>query len=465
MKKTHLNFGILPKMDGRNSQSKFAAYRSDAAPVKRETEAERKAREDKENAEFEKSIEQLSDENKQVARNVRKQMQDTLQKAQIDMVTKEEYDEMVEELKELHKSNAEALRIIKEAQARQGVTITGLKSGGSTSSSPLTFKDQLKEAIAENKEKLIEVAKGISAEEVVLKANVTRSSITTTNEAEILSGIGQLIRKAPGIYDVCTKLQVSGSNNQGIVHYVDWDEASVSKAAAMIAEGGTYNESTAAFKGYTLPLRKIGDILPVTDEFFEDEELCASELEMFLENNVNAKRDDQLINGDNTGQNLKGLLTSLTEYTQVAGSGPQYANLYDLITKMITSISSNAGSKYKEFKAVMAKSTIDRLILKKDVNGQYLFPTNHPIYSMIVEDNNVADNVLAVGDFRYARIYEKGGVVISKGETGDQFKYDLSTLKARKRMLFLIRAADASGFLKCSDVDAALANISTSPVL
>lgn len=457
MRKTHLNFSILAKMNGRNSRNQFAAYRSDG---KRETPAEKKAREDKEEADFEKSIEQLTDENKDVARNVRKQMQDTLQKAQIDMVSKEEYDDAVEELKELHKSNAEALRIIKEAQAKQGVTVAGLKAGNGVQTT-VTPLDQLKESILENRDKLIEIGKGASADEVVLKANVTRSSIATTNEAHFIDGIGQLIRKAVGIYDVCTKLQVKESNNQGIIHYVDWDEATVVKAASMVAEGATFLESTAAFKGYTLPLRKIGDTLPVTDEFFEDEELCAAELEMFLENNVNSKRDDQLINGDNTGQNLKGLLTTLTEYTQTAGGGPDDCNVYDLITKMITAISSNAGSKYKEFKAAMAKTTIDRLILKKNANGDYQFPPNHPIYSMIVEDNNVADNVIAVGDFRFARIYEKGGVVISKGEINAQFTYDLSTLKARKRMLFLIRAADASGFLKCSDVDAALANMTT----
>ena len=196
MKKTHLNFGILAKMNGRNSRNKFAAYRSDG---KRETPAEKKIREDKEDADFEKSIEQLTEENKEVARNVRKQMQDTLQKAQIDMVSKEEYDEAVEELKELHKSNAEALRIIKEAQAKQGVTITGLKSTGGGSQTIVTPIDVLKESIVENREKLIEVAKGVSADEVVLKANTTRSSIATTNEAHFIDGIGPLIRKAVGI--------------------------------------------------------------------------------------------------------------------------------------------------------------------------------------------------------------------------------------------------------------------------
>ena len=63
---------------------------------------------------------------------------------------------------------------------------------------------------------------------------------------------------------------------------------------------------------------------------------------------------------------------------------------------------------------------------------------------------------MVIGDRRIAKIYEMGGVVLSKGLSGTQFVEDEMTLKARKRMAFLIRAADKGGFLKVTSIDAAL---------
>lgn len=372
-----------------------------------------------------------------------------------DMISKEDADKAIEDAV---KGATEPLKkdIEKHYQTllKQGTVIA--KMG--MNKTPATGKEAIKAEVEANKADLKAIANGVSDKEVVVKATTTRASIATTNEALFLDGIGQLARIRRSLYNFATKIPVSSSNNQGIIHYVDWDEDTVSKAAAMRAENTTFPESTAKFKGYTLPLRKVGDTLPVTEEFFEDEEMCAAELETFLLNNVDAVIDDQIINGDNTGQNLKGLKASVAEFSAPSGTIVD-PNIYDLITKMRTAITSTGGSKYDPNFAVMNKSTIDRLILKKDANGQYLFPTNHPIYAFIIEDNNVDDNELVVGDSRYMKIYEKPGVVLSKGEPANNFLDDIKTLKARKRLLLLIRAADASGFKKCTDIDAALATM------
>ena len=80
---------------------------------------------------------------------------------------------------------------------------------------------------------------------------------------------------------------------------------------------------------------------------------------------------------------------------------------------------------------------------------------------MIVEDNNIANNVLVVGDSRFGRIYELGGVTLSSGMIDDQYNKDLITLKARKRLLFLIRNSDKAGFRKVTDIDAALVTLAS----
>jgi hypothetical protein len=319
----------------------------------------------------------------------------------------------------------------------------------------------LNEEIKENKETLKNIAKG-SREELVIKANTLRASVATNPHDLLVDGIGQLQRVKRSLYDLFRKVPVSKGNHNGTIAYVDWDEATTVKAAATIAEGAAFPESTAKFKGYTLALQKIGDTLPVSEEFFEDEMMAAAELNMFLETNVNDVIDTQIVTGDNTGTNLKGLVSSVLAYTPVA-SGITDANIYDLVTKVVESITSVGGAKYAPDFVAMNIADINKLKLKKDLNNNYVFPFVDPrIASLnIVEDNHVVANTLYVGDSRFARIYEMGGVVISEGMVNAQFTSDMLTIKARKRMALLIREADKTGFRKVTSISAALVTLAT----
>jgi len=73
----------------------------------------------------------------------------------------------------------------------------------------------------------------------------------------------------------------------------------------------------------------------------------------------------------------------------------------------------------------------------------------------------MADNKMVVGDFKFAKIYQMNGVTLSAGTPDAQFNEDMMTLKARLRIAFLIRTVDQTGFLLCSDIDAALTKLST----
>lgn len=326
-----------------------------------------------------------------------------------------------------------------------------------TTATVKTIVDEIKE----NKETLKSIAKGGNAE-VVLKADTLRASIATNPHVEMLDGIGQLQRKKRSLYDLFRKIPVGAGNHNGTVAYVDWDEATTVKAAASVAEGVAFAESTAKFKGYTLALQKIGDSLPVSEEFFNDEVMAAAELEVFLDANVLDKVASQIVVGDNTGTNLKGLVSSAAAYTPAA-AGITDANIYDLIAKVSEDITSVGGAKYQPDFVAMNIADINKLKLKKDTTYNYVFNFNDPRIGAlnIIEDNNVVANTLYLGDSRFARIYEMGGVVVSKGYNGTDFAEDMLTLKARKRLAFLIREADKTGFRKVTSISAALTTLAS----
>lgn len=326
---------------------------------------------------------------------------------------------------------------------------------------PVTFSSEIKS----KKEDLKNTLKGLK-DETIIKANVTRASIADNESSFHLPDIGQLAHRKLTAYDLFPKFRVSDSDNRGVVSYLDWDEATKVRAAAMRTEGVAFPESTAALVYKTVPLEKIGDTLPVTEEFFEDEEMAAAELEMFLKTNVEIVRDTQIVTGDGTPPNLTGLYTSAPEYVAVA-SGISDASIYDLIVKMKESIVETGGSKYNPDFAMMNIADINKMKLKKDANENYVMPPfvdragNVVDGLVIIENNSLAANTMVVGDRRFARIYEKSGVSVQRGYINAQFGADLMTLKVRERLLFLIREADKSGFAKETSISAALTTLAT----
>lgn len=333
------------------------------------------------------------------------------------------------------------------------------KKGGTNAKS-------LAEELKEKKNDIKSISNGSKSGEVEIKANVFTTSVSGNQQAVELTDIGQLATRRLTWYDAFPKIPVSSSNNNGVIRYWDWDEATIARAAAMRAEGAAFPESTAAWVTRTAELKKIGDTLPVSEEFYEDEAMFAAELNQFLVTNVDLAIDDQLANGDGTGLNLTGGFASVDAYVPVA-SGIADASIYDLIPKVCESITVTGGSKYSPNVVMMHKADINKFKLKKDANNNYVMP---PFVSrdgnvidgvQVLESNVVAANTLFLGDSRFARIYEKGGLTLTIGTVNAQFTSDMETLKVRKRLLFLIRGADKGGFKKVTSISAALTTLAS----
>jgi hypothetical protein len=324
----------------------------------------------------------------------------------------------------------------------------------------------LKQELEANKDLLKEIAGRVSNKEIVIKALSNRASVANNEQAYDLPDLGQLATRKLSMYDIFPKLTIGDGNNNGVIRYYDWDEATIARAAAAVAEGAVFPESTAKYKRGSVTIQKIGDTLPVTEEFFEDAQMFAAELGMFLETNVALEVDRQLALATGTGNTIVGLVASVDAYVPAA-AGIADASIYDLLVKVSESITFAGGAKYVPNFVVMNIADINKMKLKKDANNNYVMP---PFVSRdgsdvsgitVIEANIIPANTLVLGDNRFARIYEKGGVELSNGYVGSQFIEDEMTLKARKRMAFLIRAADKSGFKKVTSISAALVTLAT----
>jgi len=366
-------------------------------------------------------------------------------------------DDVQTMLDAINKERAEQVSTIYEAMKEIAV------SARNSNNAQGEVKTTLAKEILENKSVLKSLTKG-STESVELKALTNRAAITNNEQALDLADIGQLATGRMRAIDLFPKITISGSNDNGTVRYYDWDQATTVRAAAMIAEGGTFPESTAKWEKFTVDLKKIGDSLPVTEEFFEDEAMFAAELQMFLLLNVDLEANDQVINGDGTGNNLTGLVTSSPAFVPVA-SGISDASIYDLIVKVKEDVETDQDAKYQANFALMNIADVNLMKLKKDANENYILPPfvdrsgNVVDGITIVVDNKVVANTMIMGDSRYGRVYEKNGVTISRGVVNAQFVEDTTTLKVRKRMLLLVRNVDQTGFRKVTSISAALTTL------
>lgn len=366
------------------------------------------------------------------------------------------------------KEEFEALKASNEAIKQEAIRLAELISKNSERGSSNNQSEIIK-SLKENKEALKALATKISSKEVVLKTDpLLRANITNNGHANDLFGIGQLATRKLSMYDLFPKIPMNSNNDNGIVRYMDWDQSTTVRAAERIAEGAPFPQSEAKFQMYTLPLQKIGDTLVVSEEFFEDEALAAGELELFLRTNVDLAIDTKLAHGTGTND-IKGLFASVPAFNATGITKVENATIYDLLAVATEQISITGGGKYMPNFVVMRKSTINKMRLAKDANENYIIPpfvTRDGVEvdgMTVVESNVIPANQLVLGDSRFGRIYEKGGLLVSKSDSNDTtFVEDMMTMKVRKRLLFLIRTVDQTGFLKIKDVDAAVTAITAS---
>lgn len=114
------------------------------------------------------------------------------------------------------------------------------------------------------------------------------------------------------------------------------EETTFTNNAAEIAEGGTYPESALALTEKTSMVRKVGTWLPVTDETLEDVPRAQQYIDNRLPFMVRQRLDGQVLVGNGTAPNLRGVLNVAGIQTQAKGADPVPDAVYKAIVKVRT---------------------------------------------------------------------------------------------------------------------------------
>jgi HK97 family phage major capsid protein len=149
----------------------------------------------------------------------------------------------------------------------------------------------------------------------------------TRREGVLLTALQQ-----PRVLDLVGK----SSTDQSTVLYME--ETTHTNNAAEVAEAGTYGEAALAFTERSSEVRKTGVWIPVTDEQLEDVSRIQSLIDNRLRTMLMKRLDSQLLVGNGTAPNLRGVNNVSSILTQAKGADP----VFDAFYKAIVQINTNA---------------------------------------------------------------------------------------------------------------------------
>jgi HK97 family phage major capsid protein len=222
--------------------------------------------------------------------------------------------------------------------------------------------------------------------------------------------------------------------------FVYMQETTRTPGAAERAEGTAYPESTFVFAPATSPVQKIADSIPVTDEQMEDVDTVRSLLTQRLSFGIRQRLDQQILVGNGTSPNLRGILNVSGIQTQALGADDRIAAFMKALTLIrFTGRASPSG-------AVFHPTDWQSVILTKTSAGEYLF--GNPFMGagpsslfgiQVALSDALTQGTAIVGDFNtFSRLDERRGVEVQTGYVGTQFTDGKLTLRADMRAAFTI---------------------------
>lgn len=295
---------------------------------------------------------------------------------------------------------------------------------------------------------------------IELAYDPTRSMWATTLTEDPASG-GKLIvpQYLPGILQKLTRRLVVAdliapgtTDSNSIVYMV---ETLFTNAAAPVAEGSAKPESALTFDQVSEAVSKIAHWLPVTEELLEDVAAIRSYIDARLTLGVQLAEEDQLLNGNGTPPNLRGLMNRSGLATSIARDTPA-----------LTPAETNADAIYRQITAIATTSYVypdgivmnpanwGPIVVSKDTTGNYLaagpfnpqIPTTLWGLPVAPTPAMVAGTALVGAFSTAAQIFRRGGLRVEASNSHqDYFIKNLVAIRAEERLALAVYRPGAFG--------------------
>lgn len=301
-------------------------------------------------------------------------------------------------------------------------------------------------------------------------ANVT--AVGTNGLAMLLNsyepGITAIPRSAPFFADLFSQVPTNGNT----VSYAEMKNPD--GGAGMTAEGAAKSQADFDFVEAKADVKKITAFIKTSKEALGDIAGLAGEINGELMTLVKLKKDTQVMLGDNTGNNLNGVITQATAFSAPVGlaSAIPAPNNYDVLVAAITQIMTAeviSGEPAGFLANVIVLHPVDVAAMKltKDTTGNYVFPVTLPGSTNVMEVAVVSNARMTQGEFLVmdsskGNLRIREDVTFDIGYENDDFTKNLVTILAEMRLAFFIKSNHAKAFVT-GDFTTAKAALTAAP--
>lgn len=244
-----------------------------------------------------------------------------------------------------------------------------------------------------------------------------------------------------------------------ITYFVEkvWDTGTNGNFATVAENTRKPGMTAPDYQEVTETLKKIAGWIKVSMEMAEDYGFIVSEINNRLLFQLTVFEEEQLLNGDGTGTNVKGLL--LRDGLQTDTIASKTGN-FDGVFKALQKVYLKTGLRADGI--VMNPSDYAELRLTKDANNQYLaggpftgqygvggVMVDPPLWGVpVIQTTAMAQGTALVGAGKQAAtVYRKGGIRVEASNVdGEDFTNNRFTILAEERLTLAVRRPDA--FLK-----------------
>lgn len=212
-------------------------------------------------------------------------------------------------------------------------------------------------------------------------------------------------------------------------------EASFTNNAAPQTEGAAKAQSAITFNKYNVPVETVAHWLKVSKQLMADAPAVVSYIENRLRFGVDAKVDDQLLNGNGTSPNISGLLDSgnYTVYTPTSGD-----TLIDAINRAKYQLWAIG---YIPDAVIVNPADWGGQEVAKGTDGHYLYGMPGMVSGMnpfgvrVVISPQMPAGQFLIGKFAQATgVWNRESTVVEMGYENDDFTKNLVTLRAERRL-------------------------------
>ena len=239
-------------------------------------------------------------------------------------------------------------------------------------------------------------------------------------------------------------LLAPGRTSASSVEYVK--ETGFTNSAAPVAETTTKPKSDLTFNMFTTPVRTLAHIFKASRQILDDAPGLASYINARGTYGLKYVEEQQLLNGDNTGQNLHGIVPQATAFAPAfTPSSPTGIDRLRLAVLQVIL------AEYPASGFVLNPTDWAKIELTKDGEGRYIVgnaqsPIGPSLWGLpVVQTQAMAAGEFLTGAFNLAaQIFDRMDVeVLLSSENVDDFEKNMFTIRVEERLALAVYRPEA----------------------